>query len=287
VTSEPIDASSDRQARAVDLIAGAFVVASARLDPIEATFVGIAEEGVASSLTDFSPAGFAERAELDRATLRQLAAVAPADESERVAVEAMTERLSLAVELGDAGIPQSQLSVIDSPLHSVREVFDLADSDTEEDWVAIATRLRGVPAALAGYTSTLREYAGAGQVTRPPRCARWSVLGPLAAEARPRARARPRSWPGRGGQAADAGGRRNTARRRDRGRAGARRSAASRSSAARCSLGHRCRIRSRQARDLARRLASGTGGLSRVRLHCERHEHGHDGHQADGHALLR
>ena len=165
MTSEPIDASSDRQARAVDLIAGAFVVASARLDPIEATFVGIAEEGVASSLTDFSPAGFAERAELDRATLRQLAAVAPADESERVAVEAMTERLSLAVELGDAGIPQSQLSVIDSPLHSVREVFDLADSDTEEDWVAIATRLRGVPAALAGYTSTLREYAGAGQVT--------------------------------------------------------------------------------------------------------------------------
>jgi uncharacterized protein (DUF885 family) len=165
VTSEPTGPSSTRPPRAVDRIAEAFVVASARLDPIEATFTGIAEEGVASSLTDFSPAGFAERADLNRATLRQLAALDPADESERVAVEAMSERLSLAVELSDAGIPQSQLSVIASPLHEVREVFDLADSDTEEDWVAIGARLRGVPAALEGYTATLRQYADAGQVT--------------------------------------------------------------------------------------------------------------------------
>jgi hypothetical protein len=33
----------------------------------------------------------------------------------------------------------------------------------------------------------------------------------------------------------------------------------------RCSSSHRCRIRGRQARDLPRRLASGTGGLSRRR----------------------
>jgi len=163
VTSEP--SGPTRPPRAVDRIAEAFVVASARLDPIEATFIGIAEEGVATSLTDFSPAGFAERADLDRGTLSQLAAVVPEDESERVAVEAMIERLSLAVELSEAGIPQSQLSVINSPLHEVREVFDLVDSDTEEDWAAISTRLRAVPSALAGYTSTLREYAAAGQVT--------------------------------------------------------------------------------------------------------------------------
>ncbi len=163
MTSEP--SGPTRPPRAVDRIAEAFVVASARLDPIEATFIGIAEEGVATSLTDFSPAGFAERADLDRGTLSQLAAVVPEDESERVAVEAMIERLSLAVELSEAGIPQSQLSVINSPLHEVREVFDLVDSDTEEDWAAISTRLRAVPSALAGYTSTLREYAAAGQVT--------------------------------------------------------------------------------------------------------------------------
>jgi uncharacterized protein (DUF885 family) len=165
VTSEPSGPSSTRPPRPVDVIAEDYVVASARLDPIEATFTGIAEPGVASSLTDYSLAGFAERADLNRATLRRLAAVEPADESERVAVEAMTERLALAVELNDAGIPQSQLSVIASPLHEVREVFDLADSDTEEDWVAIGARLRGVPAALEGYTATLREHAAAGQVT--------------------------------------------------------------------------------------------------------------------------
>jgi hypothetical protein len=46
-------------------------------------------------------------------------------------------------------------------------------------------------------------------------------------------------------------------------------------------------FRSRQARDLARRLVSGTDSLSRVRGHSERHEPGHDEDQAGGHALLR
>lgn len=53
-----------------------------------------------------------------------------------------------------------------SPAHSVREVFTLTPADTDEDWAAIAARLRAVPGALAGYRESLglgleRElYAG-------------------------------------------------------------------------------------------------------------------------------
>ncbi len=119
------------------------------------------------------------------------------------------------------------------------------------------TRLRSSPPGW-------RSPAGAGQVTRPPhRARRWSLPEPLAAAARPRAHARSRSCPVHGGQAADAAGRRNTARRRHRaGPGGPRPPGHWRRKRSSC---HRCRIRSRQARDLARRLASGTGGLSRVR----------------------
>ena len=50
---------------------------------------------------------------------------------------------------------------------------------------------------------------------------------------------------------------------------------------------HRRRIRGRQARDLARRLASGTGGLSRLRGNARAMSTAMDENQAGGHALLR
>ena len=50
--------------------------------------------------------------------------------------------------------------------HSVREVFTVTPTETDEDWTAVAERLRAVPAALRGYLESLalgleRElYAG-------------------------------------------------------------------------------------------------------------------------------
>jgi hypothetical protein len=52
-------------------------------------------------------------------------------------------------------------------------------------------------------------------------------------------------------------------------------------------LCHRPRIRSRQARDLARRRASGTDGLSRLRGNARAMSTAMDENQAGGHALLR
>jgi len=146
----------------VDTIADAYVEEWARLDPIGATNVGIA--GYDDRLTDLSPEGYAALAELDRRTLAQLDAVRPADEAERVAQEAMQERLGLAVEMYDSGAVTSEISVIAGALHSVRGVFDLMPLESEEAQATIATRMHAVPHALEQSRITLLEAAAHGHV---------------------------------------------------------------------------------------------------------------------------
>ena len=60
--------------RPIDDLSDAYVEAYARLNPVAATFDGIA--GHDHELTDSSPDGAAERADHDRATLRALDSVA-------------------------------------------------------------------------------------------------------------------------------------------------------------------------------------------------------------------
>ena len=149
--------------RPVDALADRFVEEYATADPIAATYLGIA--GHDDRLTDYSPDGFAGRDALTRRTLRAAEQAQPVDERERVAREAMLERLSLDVERYEAAIPQSQLNVIDSPMHDIRQVFDLMPTEGEQAWENIAARLEQVPAALDGYRRTLVEAADGGQVT--------------------------------------------------------------------------------------------------------------------------
>jgi uncharacterized protein (DUF885 family) len=58
------------------------------------------------------------------------------------------------------------VSNIHSPVHSVRDVFTLTPTDTDQDWSAVAERLRAVPEALRGYRESLalglerKLYAG-------------------------------------------------------------------------------------------------------------------------------
>jgi hypothetical protein len=101
----------------IDDIADRYVEQWAPLDPIGATFVGVA--GHDDRLTDLSPDGFAALADLDRRTLAALDAETPATETERVAKEAMQERLGLALERFEAGDITSDVNVIASPLHGL------------------------------------------------------------------------------------------------------------------------------------------------------------------------
>ncbi|HEU4423270.1 MAG TPA: DUF885 domain-containing protein [Pilimelia sp.] len=147
----------------IDDLANRYVAEWAPLNPIGATYAGIT--GYDDKLDDFSPEGFAAQAELTRRTLTELRAVEPQDENERVAQEAMAERLERSLARYDAGEVTSELNVIESAAHATRQVFDLMPTEGEEAVANIAARLGQVPHAFEAYKRTLREAAAAGHVS--------------------------------------------------------------------------------------------------------------------------
>src|SRR3954451_9318781 len=148
--------------RPVDAIANAFVEDYAALDPASATFLGI--PGHEDQLPDLSPEGFAARQALTRTAYAAARAASPVDDRERAAQESFLERLGLELELYNAQVPQSEVSVGERALHMVREAFDLMDTDGEDAWAVIDARFGAVPAALAGWAVTLRRGADSGTV---------------------------------------------------------------------------------------------------------------------------
>ncbi|WP_438304841.1 DUF885 domain-containing protein [Streptomyces sp. HUAS TT11] len=138
-------------------VADAYVDALVALDPVTGTYLGVKESS--SKLPDTSPAGQEALAELARATLARLdeAERRPGADSdiERRCARLLRERLTaeLAVHEADEGL--RTVSNLHSPVHSVRDVFTITPTTTDEDWAAIVERLRAVPTALAGYCESL------------------------------------------------------------------------------------------------------------------------------------
>ncbi|WP_407548366.1 DUF885 domain-containing protein [Streptomyces sp. Pv4-95] len=138
-------------------VADAYVDALVDLDPITGTFLGIAESS--GQLPDFSPTGQEAVAQLARTTLERLteAETRPGADSaaEKVCARLLRERLTAELAVHEAGEGLRTVSNLSSPLHHVREVFTVTPAETDEDWAAIARRLRAVPAALEGYRASL------------------------------------------------------------------------------------------------------------------------------------
>ncbi|MGD6746926.1 DUF885 domain-containing protein [Streptomyces sp. BH106] len=138
-------------------IADAYVDEMVALDPVEGTFLGVREAH--SKLPDLSPAGLTAVADLARETLARLdeAERAPGADSdvERRCARLLRERLTAALAVHEADEHLREVSNLGSPIHNAREVFTVTPTDTDEDWAAIAERLRAVPAAFAGYRETL------------------------------------------------------------------------------------------------------------------------------------
>ncbi|MEU6140956.1 DUF885 domain-containing protein [Streptomyces sp. NPDC047081] len=138
-------------------VADAYVDELIALDPVTGTYLGVKESS--SRLPDLSPAGQEALAELARATLAKLdeAERRPGADSdiERRCGRLLRERLTaeLAVHEADEGL--RRVGNIATPAHSVRDVFTVTPSQTDEDWAAIAERLRAVPATYAGYRASL------------------------------------------------------------------------------------------------------------------------------------
>ncbi|MGW3568427.1 DUF885 domain-containing protein [Streptomyces sp. NPDC000941] len=165
--SDTIDASLPRQ------VADAYVDALIELDPITGTYLGVPES--ARRLPDFSPAGQEALADLARTTLDRLgeAEARPGADSdiERRCARLLRERLSAELAVHEAREHLRAVSNLHSPLHAVRGVFTVMPTETEDDWAAVAARLRAVPAALEEYRASLAEGlrqelpAGPRQVT--------------------------------------------------------------------------------------------------------------------------
>ncbi|MGI5212855.1 DUF885 domain-containing protein [Plantactinospora sp. CA-290183] len=147
----------------INELADRYVEEWARLNPTGATYVGIG--GHDDQLGDLSPDGFAAQAELTRRTLADLERTEPDTEAERTAREAMRERLGLELARYDAGESMSELNVIASGLHELRQVFDLMPVEGEQAVSNIAARLNQFAGALEAYKTTLRTAAGAGHVS--------------------------------------------------------------------------------------------------------------------------
>lgn len=150
-----------RPATAVDSVADRYLETNAALDPCAATEAGIA--GYDDQITDYSPDGVAARAEAARAALRELDAATPVDAGDAVTVAAMHERLGVLLDMHDAGLDLGEVNVIASPLQTMRDVFDLMATDTEDDWATISRRLSRIPQSAAGYADALRAAVALGR----------------------------------------------------------------------------------------------------------------------------
>ncbi|KOV79071.1 DUF885 domain-containing protein [Nocardia sp. NRRL S-836] len=144
-------------------ISNKFVTDTVALDPIAATNLGFA--GSDDKLTDFSPEGHAARDELAARALADITATEPADAAEAAAKAVFLERVGLERELHAAGLAESSLNVIASPIQTVRDIFDQMPTDTPEQWATIGRRLAAVPTALSGLQASLSHAASRGHVS--------------------------------------------------------------------------------------------------------------------------
>lgn len=146
----------------IDVIAENWVDTLLDLNPEYHVWLG--RPGREGEYTDYSPDGAARAAEAAKRTLGTLRRAEPEDDIDRVTKLDLTRELELQAEKHEAGFEQRELNVITSPPQSLRDIFDLMPSKTEEDWNHIATRLHHLPAAMAGYIETLRSGIAARNV---------------------------------------------------------------------------------------------------------------------------
>lgn len=157
-----------RQPTAVDGVAERYLVTVAELDPCTATELGISggDRNYDEDITDYSPDGVAARAEAARAALKELDGVVttgiPTDQVDAVTAAAMRERLGVLIDIHDAGLDVGELNVIASPLQTMRDVFDLMATDTDDDWAVIDRRLATLPLRVPGYADSLRVAVAGG-----------------------------------------------------------------------------------------------------------------------------
>src|SRR6266702_5176567 len=150
--------------RAVRDVADAYVISSAKLNPLLAARLGLGWGQ--DELPDLSTAGQQAHDDLAHSTLAELDAVlsaGPPDNSdERICARLLRERLEAGLALSASREHLRDLGNVFGPINQVRNVFLLMPTATTDDWAVIARRMARVPDALSGQLSSLNEGAGRG-----------------------------------------------------------------------------------------------------------------------------
>jgi len=153
---------SPRTPTPIDELADRWVDTAVELEPTFGTYIGRNE--VNDRFADTSPAGHEEIARKVGEVLRELGGLEPVDAVDEVTKDALTQDLSLTLELNAAKWHLRDLNVIASPAQELRSVFDLMPKDSADDWGTIAKRLKALPGAIDGYIETLRTGIAEGVV---------------------------------------------------------------------------------------------------------------------------
>ncbi|MFD8751292.1 DUF885 domain-containing protein [Kitasatospora sp. NPDC059577] len=143
-------------------------------DPLDAAWLGLHPGD--DRQPDLSPEGLDARADIARRTLTALDAATagpttadptaagtaadpadPADPADRTCARLLRERLTAELAVHDSGENYRQLRNISGHVHQVRDIFTYMPTATDDDWAAVAGRMRNLPAALDGYRATLTE----------------------------------------------------------------------------------------------------------------------------------
>ena len=155
-------ATGGRQASDIFALSDRYIVETAALDPMMASFWGI--PGHDEEMTDYSPEGWASRLDLQRTTLREVAQIEPGSRGDRIAIEVMRERVQAEHDLIDSGEYHRWLSVMNSHHEYVRGIFDFMPRQSAQDWQNVRTRLNAVPDALDKLRASFLYAAAKGQV---------------------------------------------------------------------------------------------------------------------------
>jgi len=149
-----------RQQTPLDAVAEKWVDTELDLYPEYRVYLG--RPGREGEYADYSPAGVEDAIAHTRAALAEVQATAAADDVDEVTKMDLERELQLTIDKHEAGFGQRDLNVIASPAQELRDIFDLMPTDTVDDWSHVATRMRNLPAAMAGYIESLRSGIAAG-----------------------------------------------------------------------------------------------------------------------------
>jgi uncharacterized protein (DUF885 family) len=142
-----------REKSAIDNLADSYLAQLAANYPSFATSIGLASG--AADMDDYSPEAIDRDLKLDQSTLSALQVLEPKDDVDRVTKDALSQQLILDMEFHAAGLHYRDLNNIASPAQGIRDVFDVSPTATVTDWENLASRMRKVKDALAGYQKSL------------------------------------------------------------------------------------------------------------------------------------